>query len=330
MAGDWIKIRPSLLTSPKVNGIARILESDPRVSRNLSTGFNGPMSEVVTRNVMRNVTVSLLVIIWGAANEHTTDGIFKNADLSDIDDMVGVPGFGEAMQAVGWAEFDEENNCVILPNFNEYNTCGKDRSSEKNAERQRRYREKRRNNKGDGDEKSNVTRDVTNNDREEKRREDISNANALDSSCSEPEVSKPPIDHSPIFILIPTNKFNTSGEQHPVTENQIHDWVIAYPAVDVRRVLAQIRSWSTNNPAKRKTVKGMNRFIDSWLAREQNSGGNGHATNQQHRVTGSGASKPSPADLVRAQARQALECVDREAGDPGVHPNGGSVWPQSH
>lgn len=172
MAGDWIKMRPSLLTSPKVNGMARFLEDSPKVSRALSTGYSGPMSEIVSRNVMRNVTVASLLIVWSAANEHTTDGVFKNADLSDIDDMVGIPGFGEAMEFVGWAIFDAENGSVILPNFSEYNTCGKDRSAEKNAERQRKFREKQRSVTETSNGKSNVTNNVTNNDREEKRREE--------------------------------------------------------------------------------------------------------------------------------------------------------------
>lgn len=130
------------------------------------------LTEVVTRNVMRSVTVASLLTVWGAANEHTSDGIFRNADLNDIDDMVGIPGFGEAMQSVGWAKYDKENECVILPNFNEYNTCGRDRAAEKNAERQRRYREKK---KADSNDDSNVTNDVTNNGREEKRREEKNN-----------------------------------------------------------------------------------------------------------------------------------------------------------
>lgn len=165
MAGDWIKMRPSLLTNPKVNGIARILEGEREVSRVLSTGFSGAMSEIVTRNVMRNVTVSCLLTVWGAANEHTTNGTFSNADLSDIDDMVGIPGFGGAMQSVGWLIHDEDACTVTLPNFNEYNTCGKDRPAEKNRERQQRYRDKKA-------AERNVTNDVTNNDREEKRREE--------------------------------------------------------------------------------------------------------------------------------------------------------------
>ncbi|BAP87277.1 phage protein [Burkholderiales bacterium GJ-E10] len=165
MAGDWIKMRPSLLTSPKVNGIARILEDSLDVGCALTTGFRGPMSEIVTRNVMRNVTVASLLVIWGAANEHTDDGVFRNADLSDLDDMVGIPGFGSAMAAVGWAKFDPESSSVSLPNFSEYNTCGRDRAKEKNAERQRRFRENH-------NAKSNVTHNVTNNDREEERREE--------------------------------------------------------------------------------------------------------------------------------------------------------------
>lgn len=176
MAGDWIKMRPSLLSSPKVNGIARALEDSRDVSKVLTTGYSGYMSSIVTRDVMRSVTVTSLLIIWGAANEHTSDGIFRNADLSDLDDMVGIPGFGEAMEAVGWAEFDKEQCCVILPNFNEYNTCGKDRTAESNRERQKRYREKKK-------AKSNVTGDVTDNGREEKSREEISIPDGIDRTA---------------------------------------------------------------------------------------------------------------------------------------------------
>lgn len=173
MAGDWIKMRPSLLTSPKVNGIARFLESDKSVSRALATGFNGVMSEIVTRNVMRNVTVASLLVIWGAANEHTVDGVFHDADLNDLDDMVGIPRFGEAMQSVGWASYDEEHCTVTLPNFIEYNTTGKERSAtaKSGAERQKEYRDRKKQNGSD------VTSDVTRNRREKKRREEKKSIN---------------------------------------------------------------------------------------------------------------------------------------------------------
>src|SRR5690606_24789334 len=126
----------------------------------------------------------------------------------------------------------------------------------------------------------------------------------------EPKVSKPPADDSPIFISIPTNKFNTAGEERPITENKITEWQAVYPLVDVRQTIARIRSWVINNPNKRKTYGGIYKFIDTWLAREQNSGGSSHATAQQRHVTGSGANKLGPADLIRSQARQALERID--------------------
>jgi hypothetical protein len=61
-------------------------------------------------------------------------------DLIDIDEIAGIPGFGEAMEYVGWALHDDEKDAIILPNFTEWNTPAKDRTA---AERQRRFREKR-------------------------------------------------------------------------------------------------------------------------------------------------------------------------------------------
>lgn len=177
MAGDWIKMRPSLLTNPKVNGIARQLEVCRKVGGVLSTGFSGEMSEIVTRSVMRHVTVSSLLVVWGAANEHTKDGVFHGADLSDLDDMTGIPGFGEAMSAVGWAVYDEENNSVTLPNFCEYNTSGSARSAtaKSNAERQKEYRARKKSEVESVTNPvatDNVTNNVTSNRREEKSREE--------------------------------------------------------------------------------------------------------------------------------------------------------------
>jgi len=184
MAGDWIKMRTSLLTNPKVNGIARELENSIEVGSALSTGFVGVMSQIVTRSVMRHVTVSSLLVIWGAANEHTKNGIFENADLDDIDDMVSIPGFAAAMKSMGWLEYDSENSRVILPNFSEYNTSGASRSaiSKTAAQRQKEYRERKKQERYvtsdvTRDITRDVTRDVTSNRREEKRREEIKENN---------------------------------------------------------------------------------------------------------------------------------------------------------
>jgi hypothetical protein len=176
MAGDWIKMRPALLTSPKVKAVSAALASNTETLKALCISSDALRYDVTSR-VMRPVTVASLLVIWGAANDHTEDGVFRNADVTYIDDLAGIPGFGAAMESVGWAVFDEEKKTVTLPNFNEYNTCGKDRSpkAKSSAQRQKEYRERKKQAESVTDE--NVTQRnesyVTRYHREEKRREEV-------------------------------------------------------------------------------------------------------------------------------------------------------------
>ena len=174
MANNWIKVREKLLSDPKVGVISKILARSKRASSVLLI-CDGLLKDNVTRNVMRHVTVSLLVTTWTIVNEHAKDGILEDTDLDDLDDLVGCPDFGSAILSSGWCEYNAESNCLIFPNFNEYNTSAEDRTKESNRERQRRYREKQREQASQSNAKSNVTDNVTNNDREEKRREEKSN-----------------------------------------------------------------------------------------------------------------------------------------------------------
>lgn len=69
-------------------------------------------------------------------------------------------------------------------------------------------------------------------------------------------------------FLLPLN----TGEEYPVFGEQIENWQSLYPAVNVMQELRGMRGWLEANPAKRKTKSGINRFINGWLAREQNRG----------------------------------------------------------
>lgn len=71
----------------------------------------------------------------------------------------------------------------------------------------------------------------------------------------------------PVIIEIPTNR---NGEYYPVTQKMMDEWQELYPNVNVPQELKNMKGWSMANPTKRKTVKGMPRFINSWLSREQN------------------------------------------------------------
>lgn len=92
------------------------------------------------------------------------------------------------------------------------------------------------------------------------------------ASCVEPEtVSAPPV------ILLPLN----DGTDYAVSQEQCHEWAGLYPAVDVIQQLRNMKGWLIGNPGKRKTKRGIVRFIVSWLTREQDRGGaKGHSKPQ--------------------------------------------------
>ncbi|MBD5517201.1 MAG: hypothetical protein HDR07_01450 [Lachnospiraceae bacterium] len=98
----------------------------------------------------------------------------------------------------------------------------------------------------------------------EERKEDLRNI-INDISCPEPPkaalyangISLPLNDKS--FFEVPMDKITL--------------WMETYPAVDVEQELRRMIAWLEANPAKRKTRRGIERFINSWLARTQDSGG---------------------------------------------------------
>jgi hypothetical protein len=51
------------------------------------------------------------------------------------------------------------------------------------------------------------------------------------------------------------------------------EMVRAYPGVNVMTQLSKMRAWLVSNPQSRKTVKGLPRFINTWLGKEQDKTG---------------------------------------------------------
>jgi len=89
---------------------------------------------------------------------------------------------------------------------------------------------------------------------------------SLDSFCGEPdEPSAPPEE---IFIKIPL----IDKTDFDVPESLVSEYQETYPALDIRQKLRSMRQWCIDNPTKRKTRRGIRKFIGGWLEREQNSG----------------------------------------------------------
>ena len=72
------------------------------------------------------------------------------------------------------------------------------------------------------------------------------------------------------IIALPLN----TGEEYPIDTEQAEEWAGLYPAVDVIQQLRAMRGWLNANPAKRKTKNGILRFVNTWLSKEQDRGGN--------------------------------------------------------
>lgn len=72
---------------------------------------------------------------------------------------------------------------------------------------------------------------------------------------------------SPVIVL-PLN----TGDGYCVSKEQCQEWAGLYPAVDVIQQLRNMKGWLDANPTRKKTRKGIKRFINGWLSREQDRG----------------------------------------------------------
>ena len=86
--------------------------------------------------------------------------------------------------------------------------------------------------------------------------------NSIDNTiCSEQNA------HSLEFISLPLNdKTNFS-----ISEDEVNKYQELYPNVDVSQELRNMKGWLDANPTKRKTKRGINRFVNGWLQRKQDS-----------------------------------------------------------
>ena len=60
---------------------------------------------------------------------------------------------------------------------------------------------------------------------------------------------------------------------YPIFQADVDKWKSLYPAVDILSELRKMAGWCDANPSRRKTKTGIQRFINGWLAKEQDKGG---------------------------------------------------------
>lgn len=114
MAGDWIKMRTDLGTSPKVVRMASALKAD------------------------RFRIVGGLHSAWSLFDSHSADGKMAGYTLDVLDELIGWPGFAAAMVAVEWLDASDPES-LVLPEFDTHNGAPAKRRAQ-DADRKRRDR----------------------------------------------------------------------------------------------------------------------------------------------------------------------------------------------
>lgn len=163
------------------------------------------------------------------------------------------------------------DQAITIPNWGKHQNLDKIEAKneyQRNYMREYRARQKlliARDEMGKSNHKTNSKANVSPLDKN-RIREDIEEINNIkDIICSEPEKSAPSLSG----ILIPLNDktfFN-------IPVDNIALWQDAYPAVAIEQELKRMISWLESNPTKKKTKRGIKRFINNWLSRTQDAGG---------------------------------------------------------
>lgn len=231
MMSDWTKMRTDLYRDPKVCQMAEVLSApDGPLASYVNQHCQCDMA--VTRNVTRNAVVGALVSVWGVCRHRGkrvgNDLFLKLSTIGVIDDIADMPGFGEAMESVGWV-IDDANGLTFPSFFEDWNVEPTQESKKKNAERQRRHREK-----------SNALRNVTvtsqSNARGEKRREEKSTEEELNGAL--PRIDSPPLEITPR----PMAEFVDSPEAVAQEFSLAFDGPVNASERDVRHVTPMIRA----------------------------------------------------------------------------------------
>ena len=112
---EWVPMRGDIYDSPKLRKIAMAM--DPEVESLIRLGDGDVPAEI-----LRYMAIGMLARLWTRASQVGTltgsDLILEGFTLADLDEQVGLTGFGEAMRSVGWAKVTDKG--VRLPHYTEH------------------------------------------------------------------------------------------------------------------------------------------------------------------------------------------------------------------
>lgn len=216
MAGDWIKLEISTFDKPEVMAIT------------VAIGFDDP-----------DFTVGKLAKLWRWFDQHTLDGNANGVTKALLDRYVGVTGFCDAMQSVGWLVITDGR--ITLPNFEFHN--GK--TAKTRAQGAKRSADFRNRDESNADSVTNAL------PREEKRREDKKQGQ------NKQRGSRLTAEWSPSEMDIQFCKTERPDLDPAKTSDRFRDYWIAKPGAKGVKLdwTATWRNWVRNESAPAKPIQ---------------------------------------------------------------------------
>lgn len=98
-------------------------------------------------------------------------------------------------------------------------------------------------------------------DRKRAYRKRIENEKGQMSLKCPPEIRDKSLDIRDKEIILKDNTY------YAVTDEEIAQFSMLYPYVDINQEIKNMIGWCLSNPDKRKTKKGIHRFINGWLSK---------------------------------------------------------------
>ncbi len=250
-----------------------------------------------------------LTEFWCWADSQTEDGILRGIAVQDLSAVCPqelghgadiCPQFFQAMSEVGWLlEFD---GGVIIPNFASW--MGKS-AKRRLADAKRKQHDRH----SFGDVQNGADKcPPPEGHREDKMRTTEQNSTEQSRGMNSPTTpSCPETPEAVLGAAAAVLSFPCDGKQKSwgLTESLVGEWREAFPSLDVLGECRKALAWVNASPDRRKTARGMKRFLFGWLSRTQDRGG--------------GKTSAQPAETTQQrQERIRREMEGRKAAPPGL------------
>lgn len=105
-----------------------------------------------------------------------------------------------------------------------------------------------------------------------------------------------------------------TGDEYEITESMLKEWQQLHPKVNVLEEMQKMKAWLYANPNKRKTRRGMKRFINSWLSSSKIYSENRSGNNAEPKVPDwyKNTGETEPDDELLKQVEEMKRGLNRE------------------